>query len=191
MKYHEVNYLLGGLSACCSILVLARCSDTHVLAMSLSVQPGRRTQSRTLAITARTWFACHQHRGSNSGLATGLLTRERRLHCTLRLPVGCSFVVGVPQHARVDSDRIHDCGSRYLLQASIIAAGLDGMAKSTDPGEPCHENMYAPTPEAMAAASTMKKLPLYLLDALREFEADGDLQASLGDEFSQAFLKLK
>ena len=37
----------------------------------------------------------------------------------------------------------------------------------------------------------MKKLPLYLLDALRAFEANGDLQASLGDEFSQAFLKLK
>ena len=86
---------------------------------------------------------------------------------------------------------MHACDDRYLLQASIIAAGLDGMAKTIDPGEPCHENMYAPTPEAMAAAATMKKLPLYLLDALREFEADGDLQASLGDEFSQAFLKLK
>ena len=65
------------------------------------------------------------------------------------------------------------------------------MAKSIDPGEPCYENMYAPTPDAVAAAASMKKLPLYLLDALRAFEADGDLQASLGDEFSQAFLKLK
>jgi hypothetical protein len=32
----------------------------------------------------------------------------------------------------------------------------------------------------MAAAATMPKLPLYLLDALRAFEADGGLQASLG-----------
>jgi glutamine synthetase len=51
--------------------------------------------------------------------------------------------------------------------------------------------MYAPTPEAIAAAATMPKLPLYLLDALRDFEADTALQASLGSEFSEAFLKLK
>ena len=67
-----------------------------------------------------------------------------------------------------------------VWQAAIIAAGLDGLAKKTEPGEPSHENMYAPTPEAMAAAATMPKLPLYLLDALRAFEADGGLQASLG-----------
>lgn len=77
------------------------------------------------------------------------------------------------------------------MQASIIAAGLDGLAKSIEPGEPNHENMYAPTPEAVAAAEKMKKLPLYLLDALRAFESDADLQTRLGDEFSQAFLKLK
>ena len=43
----------------------------------------------------------------------------------------------------------------YLLQAAIIAAGLDGLEKQTEPGEPCFENMYAPTPEAMAAAAGM------------------------------------
>ena len=51
--------------------------------------------------------------------------------------------------------------------------------------------MYAPTPEAMAAAAGMPKLPLYLLDALRELEADETLCAALGGEFSAAFLKLK
>jgi glutamine synthetase len=35
------------------------------------------------------------------------------------------------------------------------------------------------------------KLPLNLLDALREFEKDKGLRSALGDEFSGAFLKLK
>ena len=42
--------------------------------------------------------------------------------------------------------------------------------------------MYAPTPEAMAAAAGMPKLPLYLLDALRELEADETLCAALGKD---------
>ena len=34
-------------------------------------------------------------------------------------------------------------------------------------------------------------MPLYLLDALREFEKDEPLKAALGGEFSEAYLKLK
>lgn len=35
------------------------------------------------------------------------------------------------------------------------------------------------------------KLPLNLLDALRAYEADTELQAALGADFSAAYLKLK
>ena len=34
-------------------------------------------------------------------------------------------------------------------------------------------------------------LPLYLIDALREFEADTTLQAAFGQEFSEGYLKLR
>ena len=36
-----------------------------------------------------------------------------------------------------------------------------------------------------------KKLPLYLLDAIRLFAKDKVLRASLGSEFSDAYIKLK
>ena len=35
------------------------------------------------------------------------------------------------------------------------------------------------------------KLPLNLLDALREYDKDKSLKAAMGDEFSAAYLKLK
>ena len=34
-------------------------------------------------------------------------------------------------------------------------------------------------------------LPLYLIDALREFEPDTTLQAAIGQEFSEGYLKLR
>jgi glutamine synthetase len=36
-----------------------------------------------------------------------------------------------------------------------------------------------------------KKLPLNLLDALRAYEKDAELQSLMGQEFSSAYLKLK
>ena len=102
-----------------------------------------------------------------------------------------THMVRVPSAPRFEFRLGDGSANPYLLQAAIIAAGLDGLEKQTEPGEPCFENMYAPTPEAMAAAAGMPKLPLYLLDALRELEADETLCAALGDEFSAAFLKLK
>ena len=35
------------------------------------------------------------------------------------------------------------------------------------------------------------KLPLNLLDALRDFDRDATLKAMMGEEFSRAFVKLK
>ena len=39
--------------------------------------------------------------------------------------------------------------------------------------------------------SLRESLPLFLIDALREFEADSVLQAALGSEFSEGYLKLR
>ena len=35
------------------------------------------------------------------------------------------------------------------------------------------------------------KLPLNLLDALRDYDADTELKAAMGEDFSTAYLKLK
>ena len=43
----------------------------------------------------------------------------------------------------------------------------------------------------MIARGECESLPLYLIDALREYEKDKDLQALLGEEFSVGYLKLR
>ena len=75
----------------------------------------------------------------------------------------------------------------YLLQAVIIAAGLDGIRSKADPGKRYDIDMYSQGHTVKGAP----KLPLNLLDALREFDKDKSLKAALGEEFSSAYLKLK
>ena len=72
-------------------------------------------------------------------------------------------------------------------QAVIIAAGLDGIRSKADPGKRYDIDMYSQGHTVKGAP----KLPLNLLDALREYDKDKSLKAAMGDEFSAAYLKLK
>jgi glutamine synthetase len=75
----------------------------------------------------------------------------------------------------------------YLLQAAVIAAGLNGIARKAHPGRRYDIDMY----QLGHTVKDAPKLPLNLLDALRSFDKDADLKSALGEEFAQAYLKLK
>ena len=79
----------------------------------------------------------------------------------------------------------------YLLPAAIAAAGRAGMINQIDPGPIRHCNMYSNDEDAVIARSECESLPLYLIDALREYEQDTELQQLLGEEFSLGYLKLR
>lgn len=74
----------------------------------------------------------------------------------------------------------------YLMPAVVLAAGLDGMAHSRDPGKMLNINMYTDGHSVEGA----KKLPLNLLDALRSLEQSSVLHQSF-PELICAYLKLK
>ncbi|WP_420405740.1 type III glutamate--ammonia ligase [Nisaea sp.] len=98
-----------------------------------------------------------------------------------------THMVRVPGPGRFELRLPDGAANPYLLQAAVIAAGLDGLAAEADPGTRYDHDMYAePT-----LAADAPKLPLNLLDALRVFEADKELTAALGKEFSSAYVKLK
>ena len=75
----------------------------------------------------------------------------------------------------------------YLLQAVIIAAGLSGLRSQADPGKRHDIDMYAEGHKVRGAP----KLPLNMLDAMRAYDKDKELKASMGEEFSSAYLKMK
>jgi len=98
-----------------------------------------------------------------------------------------THMVRVPGPGRFELRLPDGAANPYLLQAVIIAAGLDGIRSKADPG-PRHDiDMYT-----MGHTITdAPKLPLNLLDALREYDKDETLKSLMGTAFSAAFLKLK
>ncbi|MCS7145791.1 MAG: type I glutamate--ammonia ligase [Nitrososphaerota archaeon] len=61
----------------------------------------------------------------------------------------------------------------YLCFAAIMAAGLDGIKKKTDIGDPVDEDIYKLTPEKRRQLG-IKQLPGSLKEALEELETDHD-----------------
>ena len=98
-----------------------------------------------------------------------------------------THMVRVPGPGRFELRLPDGAANPYLLQAVIIAAGLDGLSTNADPGKRYDIDMYAEGHKVRGAT----RLPLNLLDALREFNKNKGLKSMLGDEFSAAYLKLK
>ena len=98
-----------------------------------------------------------------------------------------THMVRVPAPGRFELRLPDGAANPYLLQAVIIAAGLDGVRTDADPGKRHDIDMYAEGHKVRNAP----KLPLNLLDALREYDKDKVLKAAMGEEFSAAYLKMK
>jgi glutamine synthetase len=98
-----------------------------------------------------------------------------------------THMVRVPGPGRFELRLPDGAVNPYLLQAIIIAAGLSGVRSKADPGRHYDIDMYKDGHKVTDAP----KLPLNLLDALREYNRDEELQEALGREFSAAYLKLK
>lgn len=98
-----------------------------------------------------------------------------------------THMVRVPGPGRFELRLPDGATNPYLLQAVIIAAGLSGIRSKADPGKRWDIDMYAEGHKVRGAP----KLPLNMLDALREYDKDKDLKAMMGAEFSSAFLKMK
>ncbi|TWF49356.1 type III glutamate--ammonia ligase [Neorhizobium alkalisoli] len=98
-----------------------------------------------------------------------------------------THMVRVPGPGRFELRLPDGAVNPYLLQAIIIAAGLSGVRSKADPGPHYDIDMYKDGHTVKDAP----KLPLNLLDALREYEKDAELRGAMGEEFSAAYLKLK
>ena len=75
----------------------------------------------------------------------------------------------------------------YLLQAGIIAAGIDGMEKKRDPGQPLFINMYTDGDNY----PNIKKLPSNLENAIEYLSSSEVLLSAFGEKNITSYLKLK
>jgi len=98
-----------------------------------------------------------------------------------------THMVRVPDAGRFELRLMDGAVNPYLLQAGVLASGLDGVASKRDPGKPLDINMYTHG----HTLKGVRRLPSNLLDAIRLFEKSKVLRAGLGDALIDSYAKLK
>ena len=89
----------------------------------------------------------------------------------------------------IEDRSISSAFNPYLGMAAYLAAGLDGIERRLDPGEPNLGNLYTADLETMAVRG-VRALPQSLAEALGHFERDDVVRQSLGP-IADEFLRLK
>ena len=97
-----------------------------------------------------------------------------------------THMIRIPDGGRLEFRLADGAANPYLLQAAILAAGLDGIRNERDPGKRLDINMYTDG----HLAGDVKKLPLNMLDAMRAL-GQSDVLAHAFGSFVPAYLKLK
>ena len=98
-----------------------------------------------------------------------------------------THLIRIPDEGRIEVRLMDGAVNPYLLQSALIAAGLHGVENKLDPGKRLDIDMYAEAHKARGA----KKLPLNLLDALRETGKSKAVREGIGSELVDAYIKLK
>jgi glutamine synthetase len=78
----------------------------------------------------------------------------------------------------------------YLLTAAILYAGMDGIRRKLDPGEPCNDNLYELDATQLKARG-IARLPNSLPMALAALQSDEVLCTGLGSSFVAEFAAVK
>jgi glutamine synthetase len=85
----------------------------------------------------------------------------------------------VPAPGRIEDRTVDGSCNPYLAATAMLSAGLDGIARGLDPGDPNSQNLYT-MPAADREAAGIETLPANLLDATRELAGCDVLRAGLG-----------
>ena len=98
-----------------------------------------------------------------------------------------THMIRIPDTDRIEVRLADGAANPYLLQAALIGTGLWGVENKTDPGKRLDIDMYAEGHKVRNAP----KLPLNLLDALRNFQQNKILKNILGAAFTDSYHKLR
>jgi glutamine synthetase len=90
-----------------------------------------------------------------------------------------THMLRVPDPGRVEDRCIDGSANPYLTLSAIVAAGLDGIDRKLDPGDPCDLNLLTLS-EHEAAERGLVTMPMTLWHALDHLEADGVIREGLG-----------
>tara|TARA_B100000686_G_scaffold164499_1_gene172143 strand:- start:3663 stop:4646 length:984 start_codon:yes stop_codon:yes gene_type:complete len=98
-----------------------------------------------------------------------------------------THMIRVPGSGRFELRLMDGSANPYLMQAGILAAGLDGINNKRKAGKPVFLNMY----EESHKLKNVKKLPLSLPESLELLRNNTVLNKAFSKEIIQSYLTLK
>ena len=108
-----------------------------------------------------------------------------------------SSLIRVPEYfpekeneARIELRSPDPLCNPYLAYTTILEAGLEGIKKKIEPGDPVDVNVYHLS-DAKRRELGIKVLPASLKDALEEWESDDICIRALGKENAEKYMELK
>jgi glutamine synthetase len=100
----------------------------------------------------------------------------------------------IPGPGRVEDRTIDGACNPYLAATVVLAAGLDGIERRLDPGDPNADNLYAISYDE-GRRRGLEALPANLLEATVELERDDVIRAALGrgrdEDYADYFIRVK
>ena len=98
-----------------------------------------------------------------------------------------THMIRIPDKGRFELRLMDGSANPYLVQAGIIAAGLEGINKKLNPGKPLFCNMY----EDYKKYPNLKKLPNDINEAITMLEKSNTISQAFGVDVIQSYTKLK
>jgi glutamine synthetase len=86
----------------------------------------------------------------------------------------------------VENRAVDMSNNPYLAAAMSLAAGLDGVERKLDPGQPLNDDLYR-RGKAELKAQGIRLLPRTLLHALEAFDEDPISGAAFGDFYKEIY----
>ena len=101
----------------------------------------------------------------------------------------------IPAPGRIEDRTVDGSCNPYLGATAVLAAGLDGIERGLDPGDPTTELNLHELTEDQRTDLGVEMLPANLLDATRELERDDVLREAFGhtgrEDYVDYFVRVK
>jgi len=98
-----------------------------------------------------------------------------------------THMIRIPDPGRFELRLMDGSANPYLLQAGVLAAGLDGLKNKINPGKPLHCNMYMDYKKY----PNLQKLPDNLEKSLEKLKNNNKMKNSFGKDVINSYLKLR
>ncbi|MDB3982634.1 type III glutamate--ammonia ligase [Candidatus Pelagibacter sp.] len=98
-----------------------------------------------------------------------------------------THMIRIPDPGRFELRLMDGSANPYLLQASVLAAGLYGLKNKIDPGKPLDCNMYTD----YTKYPDLPKLPNELNQSLDQLKNNKEMNNAFGKEVVESYIKLR